>query len=114
MSRPLGKTESRRELEDVSGRAEGGDGSGCARASSREALVALLEEIGAGKVRHSHETLLDHLVGVADILVRWETDEDTVNVGLFHSIYGTEIFQHATVGLDERPRIRRAIGERCV
>ena len=40
-------------------------------------------------------------------------DQDLVNAGLFHSIYGTEGFQAFTVSLDQRPKIKQLIGDRA-
>lgn len=40
-------------------------------------------------------------------------DQDLVNAGLFHSIYGTEGFQAFTVPITKRPEIRGLIGERA-
>lgn len=38
-------------------------------------------------------TFLEHLSGVADVLATWGEPESVSLAGLFHSIYGTELFQ---------------------
>jgi hypothetical protein len=80
---------------------------------SRDAseLLAFLEELGAGRVRHSKRTLLDHFVGVANILDRWGAEDRVWKAGLFHSIYGTEFFHDAVLPVAERPRVVARIGE---
>ena len=36
---------------------------------------------------------LEHLSGVQDVLQSWNEPEYVCNAGLFHSVYGTELFQ---------------------
>src|SRR5215471_12540581 len=74
-------------------------------------LVGFLEELGAGRVRHSRRTLLEHLVGVAAILERWGAPDRVWKAGLFHSVYGTEYFKDSVLPFDARPRVREKIGE---
>ena len=80
-----------------------------------DALLELLFDLGADKIKHGRKTLLDHLVGTADILRRWTDDENTFKAGLFHSIYGTEFFKDAPMqslaySAKDRRRIECAIG----
>src|SRR5271166_729667 len=80
-----------------------------------DALIELLRDLGADKIPHSRKTLLDHLLGTADIIRRWTDDEDTYKAALFHSIYGTEFFKDAplkslTNSAEARSRIINAIG----
>ena len=75
------------------------------------AARATLVELGAERTPHSRRTFLEHLTGVAAILERWGAGEHVVKAGLFHSVYGTEVFEPATVGYDQRPRIRALLGD---
>lgn len=76
-----------------------------------EPARAMLVELGAARTPHSRRTFLEHLTGVAAILQRWGAREAVVKAGLFHSIYGTEVFEPATVGYDQRPRLRALLGD---
>lgn len=76
-----------------------------------EGARAALVELGADRQPHSRRTFLEHLTGVAAILQRWGARDAVVKAGLFHSIYGTEIFEPATVGYDQRPRIAALLGD---
>ena len=60
---------------------------------------------------HSGRTLQDHLNGTAEILRRWLCSEDVVNVGLYHSVYGTSIYK--SVATTDRSQIVSLIGERA-
>jgi hypothetical protein len=70
----------------------------------------LLINAGAHEVRHSGRTLLDHLVGTARILQRWQVSEATRLAGLFHSIYGTNAFAHQALPLAEHAKLSGVIG----
>ena len=74
-------------------------------------LVTFLEDMGAGRIRHSARTFLDHLVGVAKLLERWGASASATKAGLFHSIYGTEYFKGAVLSFDDRPKIRALLGD---
>jgi hypothetical protein len=56
-------------------------------------LVAALADAGAAGVPHSERSLLDHLVGVADLLLHWTGDQVLARAGLFHSVRGTRSFR---------------------
>lgn len=58
---------------------------------------------------HSGRTLREHLDGTANILRHWLCDDDVVNVGLYHSVYGTSVYK--TVTTTDRDLVREAIGE---
>jgi Cupin superfamily protein len=79
-----------------------------------EVLFELLRELGADQIPHSRRTLLEHLIGTADIIRRWTDDENTYKAALFHSSYGTEFFKNAplkslTDSVEARKRIMDAI-----
>ena len=51
---------------------------------------------------HSGRKLQDHLNGTANILRHWLCSDDVVNVGLYHSVYGTSSYKNvATTNRDE-------------
>lgn len=76
-------------------------------------LTAFFVANGAAEVSHTDKTYLAHAIGVYTDLKAWGCDEDLARVGLFHSIYGTEIFQGFTLPLSRRGDIRALIGERA-
>jgi hypothetical protein len=72
--------------------------------------LALLDEIGAEDVAHPRGTLADHLHGTYDILRRWGCPPDVYRAGLYHSVYGTDVFQTVTLAPDARDKVTAAIG----
>lgn len=78
--------------------------------SLRDAYWQLLNHIGAHRVPHSGRTLVDHLRGTYELLLRWECDEVTCVAGLFHSIYGTQTFAQSLLDRSQRNYVRHAIG----
>lgn len=78
------------------------------------AAIALLLELGADKIAHANgRSFMQHLVGTAQLLLKWNVDIDIVRAGLCHSIYGTNAFRHTTLAHDQRPRLQRTIGRRA-
>ena len=73
--------------------------------------IALLEELDAHVTSHSRRTLLDHLKGTHDLLQKWGNPPDVCVAGLFHSIYGTYVFDKRSADMSMRARIRDVIGE---
>lgn len=73
--------------------------------------VALLEEVGAEDTEHPSGTLLQHLQGTYEVLEGWGCSEALCLAGLYHSVYGTEVFQTTTIPLDAREKVEAAIGE---
>ena len=67
--------------------------------------------IGADKIRHSQNTLMAHAIGVYKYLKNHGCDEAVCHAGLFHSIYGTELFQRFKLPLERRTELRSLIGE---
>lgn len=74
-------------------------------------LVEFLEGMGATAVRHSRRTFLHHLVGTAALLERWGARADVCKAGLFHSVYGTEVFRQAVLPFDARASVRAKLGD---
>jgi hypothetical protein len=63
-----------------------------------------------GGVKHSGRTLFDHLVGTYALLKQRKAPEYVCLAGLFHSIYGTNIFRHQAVPFTDRVEIIELIG----
>ncbi len=82
-------------------------------ASDIKRLTDYLKQIGIGGVSHTQSTYLAHLVNVYRDLQRWGCGEDVCLGGMFHSIYGTELFQGFKLPLDRRNEVRELIGERA-
>ncbi len=78
-----------------------------------ERAMELLERFGAVSVEHPSGTFLEHLRGTYEQLDRWGCSKDLCRAGLYHSVYGTEVFRKRTVPLEARDEIRGAIGERA-
>lgn len=76
-----------------------------------EVLLDLLRRYHAAETPHSGRHLIDHLVGVHDLLAAWGNPPEICRAGLFHSVYGTNIFTFRSAGFDQRPVIRAALGE---
>ncbi|MBM82674.1 MAG: hypothetical protein CMJ78_19090 [Planctomycetaceae bacterium] len=74
-------------------------------------LTQFFQDEGADNVDHSTKGYLAHAIGVYNDLKKWGCDEELARVGLFHSIYGTEIFQNFTLDTSRRDDIRELIGD---
>ena len=60
---------------------------------SWEQKIDFLKSLGADNTKHTGVTLLEHLIGVHDILKEWNVSEHIQDAGLFHSVYGTTYFK---------------------
>lgn len=76
-------------------------------------LTDYLVSVGADQVPHSDTRFLSHLIGVYRDLKDWGCEEHVCLAGLFHSIYGTEMFQGFSLPLTERAKIRELIGDQA-
>lgn len=72
--------------------------------------LPLLEELGAHVTSHSRRTLLGHLRGTHDLLEQWGNPRHVCVAGLFHSVYGTYVFEKQSADMSLRGRIRDVIG----
>ena len=72
-----------------------------------------LRDLGTQDVRHIDKPYLVHLVAVYKGLEAWECSEDVCLAGMFHSIYGTEMFQGYKLPFERRGDVRDLIGERA-
>jgi (p)ppGpp synthase/HD superfamily hydrolase len=75
---------------------------------SYESKINFLENINANDKSHSGKTLIDHLVGVHDILKEWDAPQYLQDAGLFHSVYGTAVFKHQST--NDRDAVKKLIG----
>ena len=71
------------------------------------------KQLGAADIGHSNNTYLAHAVGVYRDLKSWGCTEEVCDAGMFHSVYGTELFQKFTLPLERRGEVRALIGERA-
>jgi hypothetical protein len=67
---------------------------------------------GADKTAHSGHTLWNHLNGVHDILRNSKFPDYLCVAGLFHSVYGTQVFKKVTVDRSHRTEVKALIGEK--
>ena len=61
---------------------------------STSTKIDFLKAMGADEIPHSGRTLLEHLVGVFNILKDMDVAQHVQDAGLYHSIYGTALLHH--------------------
>jgi hypothetical protein len=77
-------------------------------------MIDFLRSLGTEDVPHSGEKgFLAHLLAVSRDLEAWGCNRDLCRAGLFHSIYGTELFRRWSLPLERRPDVAALIGERA-
>jgi hypothetical protein len=76
-------------------------------------MTDYLMQLGTKDVEHTGQGFLAHLIGVYKDLERWGCDLDVCRAGMFHSIYGTELFQNFKLPLERRSEVRELIGDRA-
>lgn len=76
------------------------------------ALVNFFKTTGAAGVEHTDGSYLGHCAAVYRDMKRWGFDETLARAGLFHSIYGTGIFQRFALPLERRSEVRALVGDR--
>ena len=77
-------------------------------------MVDFLVGLGTESIEHSGDKgFLAHLIGVYRDLEGWGCDQDICRAGLFHSIYGTQLFQKFSLPLERRDEVQQLIGERA-
>ena len=77
---------------------------------SQSQLIDLLIDLNTDSSSHSQGTLIDHLQNTYELLKQWNNPNYVCLAGLFHSIYGTQIYKKQTLGLQQRNLIKEAIG----
>ena len=73
--------------------------------------IDFLKQLGSDEVKHKNQSLLEHLIGVRDILKKWGAPEYVQDGGLFHSVYGTTYFKPQMT--TDRDDVRCLIGEKA-
>ena len=68
-------------------------------------LTDFLIGIGVEQVSHTGKSYLAHLIGVYRDLETWGCGPDVCGAGMFHSIYGTELFQGFKLPFAEMSRV---------
>lgn len=77
-------------------------------------MVDFLVGLGTETVEHTGDKgFLAHLIGVYNDLKTWGCDQDVCRAGLFHSIYGTQLFQRFSLPLARREEVKQLIGDRA-
>jgi hypothetical protein len=76
-------------------------------------LVDYLAGLGIEGVGHTGGTYLAHLASVYHLMEQEGCSAEICRAGLFHSIYGTQLFQGFKLSVDRRPELRGVIGERA-
>ena len=76
-------------------------------------MTDFLLGLGTNDVEHTGKGFLAHLIGVYKDLERWGADVEVCRAGMFHSIYGTQLFQNFCLPLSRRSDVQDLIGERA-
>jgi hypothetical protein len=76
-------------------------------------MTDFLVRMGVEEVPHTTKSYLAHLIGVHRYMRERGCGEDACRAGMFHSIYGTELFQGFKLPVERRPEVRALIGERA-
>ena len=76
-----------------------------------KAMTRFLCELGTEDIPHTETVFLAHLVGVYNDLKTWNASTEVCRAGLFHSIYGTEMFQAFALSQEQRDEVRALIGD---
>jgi hypothetical protein len=76
-------------------------------------LTHFLVELGVEQIGHTNKSYLAHLIGVYKYMEERRCSEELCRAGMFHSIYGTELFQGFKLPLAKRAAVRDLIGERA-
>ena len=76
-------------------------------------MTDFLLGLGTEQVSHTNKTYLAHVIGVYRFMEARGCTEELCRAGMFHSIYGTELFQRFALPLERRAEVRALIGERA-
>jgi hypothetical protein len=72
-----------------------------------------LKQFHTDTTGHSGRTLIEHLKGTRKLLEDWGMPQHVCIAGLFHSIYGTNIFTTQSASFDDRDLLKGLIGEQA-
>jgi hypothetical protein len=76
-------------------------------------LTDFLLGLGTEDVAHTGKSYLAHNIGVYRCMKDRGCSEELCRAGMFHSIYGTELFQRFSLPVERRPDVVALIGERA-
>src|SRR5262245_24570422 len=76
-------------------------------------LIDYVSGLGIEDVAHTGGTYLAHLASVYHLMESNGCEPEICRAAIFHSIYGTQMFQGFKIPLDRRPELREVIGERA-
>jgi hypothetical protein len=76
-----------------------------------EEKLRFLVSIGGAQLGHTEGNLLQHLSNTYELLKSWGARQSVCDAGLFHSIYGTEVYGSVSLALSMRGRLQEIIGE---
>ena len=76
-------------------------------------MTTFLVDQGTDGIPHTGGAFLTHLVSVCRDLEAWDAEMPVCRAGMFHSIYGTELFQRFAFPEERREEIQELIGERA-
>jgi len=76
-------------------------------------LTDFLVGLGTEQVGHTQKSYLAHLIGVYRDMEAAGCSDEVCRAGMFHSIYGTELFQRFALPLARRSEVSALIGERA-
>lgn len=75
-------------------------------------MVQFLTNLGTESIGHSGDKkYLAHLVSVFNDVRSWGGSQYLARSGMFHSIYGTQLFQGFTLPVERRDELKALIGE---
>jgi hypothetical protein len=72
-----------------------------------------LVKLGLPDISHTKTTYYAHLTGLYHYMQEHGCTPEVCRAGLFHSIYGTEVFQGFKLPLEKRQAVRDLIGQRA-
>jgi len=75
-----------------------------------ERRIAFLRAANIEGMKHSDRGLLDHLLGTFRLLEKWAARPALCDAGLFHSVYGTDAYQDATIPFSMLNPVTELIG----
>ncbi len=81
--------------------------------ASFQDLVDYFRGLAVEDLDHSGGTYLGHCASVYRDLKKWGASEELARAGLFHSIYGTILFDRFALPLEKRSEVRELIGDRA-
>lgn len=82
-------------------------------ATTFKRLTDYLRAQGIEQVGHTGKSYLAHLIGVYKLMETQGCTEEACRAGMFHSVYGTELFQGFKLPLERRAEVRTLLGERA-